>query len=397
MADLNAGKGVYIWEPENIEGGNPDAIAARLKLAGVQTVTIKICDGFRVINGYNTLIETLRKSDIRVGGWGYSYLTRAPVQEADAIAKACDQYTPDFYLIDVEAEVEGNYNGVRMFMNELRPATAGLPLGLNTFWNATLHPDMPWADFFKSVDFACPMVYWRGDDPVGKLITCQQSYASVPNAPEVPMPAVAGDLYTDRGVQPSPDQVSQFLTAAENDPFIQGVFMWAADDTQTTPDLWQAFSGHEWKKGGRVIPPQPVGWIKVKTKGGMWIRSAPGGRKVGGLGKGELAPIWAVSDTKWGAINQAADRWVFIGESAYVDTTLNLSDYQIPPAAVPELYRAVVVPWRGLNVRDAIGGRILRALQVNTVVRVYEEKDGWARIHPLASQWVSADYLRRLS
>jgi hypothetical protein len=45
MKDLKIGKGVYVWQPGTIEGGNPEAIAARFEMAGVQTAAIKICDG----------------------------------------------------------------------------------------------------------------------------------------------------------------------------------------------------------------------------------------------------------------------------------------------------------------------------------------------------------------
>jgi hypothetical protein len=210
-----------------------------------------------------TVGRALRNHGIRVGAWGYSYLNRAPLQEAHVVADACHRYQPDFYLIDVEAEVEGNYGGAAMFMSELRPATAGLPLGLNTFWNVHLHSDFPWSPFMKGVDFLCPQVYWRGVDPVGKLITSQQSYSEVPNSPHVPMPVVAGEMYVELGVKPTPEQVTEFLSAADADPFIHGVLMWAADDTQTTPELWQAFSLYQWKSDGpRFGPAHRMGKIK---------------------------------------------------------------------------------------------------------------------------------------
>ena len=55
-------------------------------------------------------------------------------------------------------------------------------------------------------------------------------------------------------MRPSPEQLVSFLAAADGDPFIKGVIMWAADDTQTTPDLWQTFSNYQWKNGGRAVP-----------------------------------------------------------------------------------------------------------------------------------------------
>jgi len=169
---------------------------------------------------------------------------------------------PDFYLIDVEIEVEGNFGGSRMFLNELRPATAGLPLGLNSFWNVRLHPKFPWIDYLNNVDFVCPQVYGHGVDPVGKLILSQQSYAEIPNAPEVPMSMVAGDMHTFKGMRPTPEQVTQFLSAADADPFIQGVIMWGrrqyADPSRSVADVLRLSV----EECGRTIPQQPLGWAK---------------------------------------------------------------------------------------------------------------------------------------
>lgn len=397
MTEMMIGKGVYIWQPANVARGKPDAIADRLEAAGVQTAAIKICDGSKVLGDLEPLVGTLRERGIRVGAWGYSYLNRSALKEATAVLDACHRYEPDFYLINVESEVEGKPGGARMFLNELRPAIAGIPLGLNTFWNVDQHPKFPWAEFMSRVDFVCPLVYWRGVDPVGKLIAAQQQYAAVPNAPDVPMPLVAGDLLSHKGVQPTTAQVAEFLAAADADPFIHGVLMWAADDTQTTPELWQAFSDFEWKGAAREIPSQPLGWAKVRATGGLWVRSSPGGARVGALTKGELAPLWDVTDTKWAALNQAADQWIFIGDPNHVQTTLESSGIAPVMSAGLELYQARVATRRGLNVRDAIRGRVLRALPYNAVVRVYEARDGWARINPGQMEWVSANFLSRLT
>lgn len=395
MADLQIGKGVYIWQPETIEHGDPEQIAARLKMAGAQCAAIKICDGFRLQTNLEPLFKTLRDAGIRTAAWGYSYLNRAPLKEAQTVAEACHVYQPDFYLIDVEVEAEGNTGGAKMFMNELRPALPGLPLGLNTFWNARQHPDFPWAVFLDAVDFVCPQVYWRGVDPVGKLSESQQSYENLPNAPDRPMPMVAGDLLVSRGVKPTPEQVVQFLTAADADPFIHGVLMWAADDTQTTPELWQAFSRYQWKGGGMSIPAQPLGWAKVKAPLGLWVRSSPFGSKVGSFGKAELVPIWNLTETHWAAVTSSGDRWMFVGNPDWVDVALE----SVPGSPIPQpgLYQARVAARSGLHVRDAASGGILRAISYGTVVQVYEEKSGWGRIDPNLSEWVSTAYLSKLT
>ncbi len=391
--DFNIGKGVYIWQPNSIQGGNPDKIVARLQMAGVQSAALKLCDGQRIFDDLGPLIRALRKNNIRVAGWGYSYLTRSPREEAQTVVNACRRYEPDLYMIDVEAEVERNYGGAKMFINTLRPQLPDLTLGLNSFWNVKAHPDFPWAAFLEAMDFVCPQVYWRGIDPVGKLTQSQQSYAEVANAPQVPMPLAAGDLFVHLGVKPTPEQVTDFLAAADTDPFIQGVFMWAADDTQTTPELWQAFSKYQWKDGGAPLPTQPIGWAKIKAGGGMYIRSAPLGMKIGGLAKDEMTPVWALSDTKWAATTQNRDRWIFVGNPNYLDLTL---DKPAPPPLPPGIYQARVIPAAGLNVRDGAGGNKVGALPAGSIVQVYEEKDGFARVNSERNEWVNAGYLTRL-
>jgi hypothetical protein len=394
MANFNIGKGVYIWQPQNIEGGDPNKILTRLQMAGVQSVALKLCDGINILPNLGPLIQVLRNNNILVAGWGYSYLTKDPKREAQTVTTACRTYKPDFYLIDVEKEVENNYTGAKVFMNELRPALADLSLGLNTFWSIKDHPLFPWAIFLNSVDFVCPQVYWRAVDPVGKLMLTQQEYNNFPNDKHPPMPIVAGDLFIDLGVEPTPDQVNQFLSAADTDPFISGVFMWAADGSATTPELWQAFSTYKWNKGGLPIPTQPIGWAKIKTNDGMNIRSTPLGAKVGVLFKNELASIWAVSDTKWAAISKKQDQWIFIGNPNYVDVAMDTSNIPVPPAG---LYKAKVTPSQGLNVRDNPNGNILRAMPVGTIVQVYVENNGWARINPTQSEWCSTKYLLKLT
>ena len=91
----------------------------------------------------------------------------------------------------------------------------------------------------------------------------------------------------------------------------------------------------EWRS--RRPPDQPLGWAKVKAGGGTWIGASPAGAKVGALAKAELAPIWHATETKWGAVTQDANKWIFIGNSNDVETTLDLGGQEPPPSGL-ELY-----------------------------------------------------------
>jgi hypothetical protein len=389
MRDFNIGKGVYIWEPVQLERGIPQRILERLALAGVQSVVIKVCDGRKRIDRLENVIKVLRDNNIRVAGWGYSYHNTNPIAEAQTVASACDQYELDMYLIDVEREVEGNFTGSRVFMEALRPMLPDTALGLNTFWNASAHPLFPWKAYLEQVDFVCPQVYWRGERPVEKLKVSQQTYDQVANklGVNVPMPVVAGDMYTDVGIQPTPEQLSEFLSATQADPSIQGIFMWAADENETTPELWKTFSAFPWRGGS--IPEQPIGW--GQAKGSLYIRSKPKGSKLGALVKNQLTPIWEIAHD-WAAVNQNRTGWVYIGNPRYISLAVDVVE---PPPLPPGLYQAFVNTTDGLKVREAPKGIHVRTLRYQEKVEVYEERDGWSRVHPEKGQWVKAEYLTR--
>lgn len=395
MTDFNTGKGVYIWDPLHIEGGDPVRTAARLNLAGVQTVVLKICDGPNSFKNLEPLVQTLRSNGIRVGGWGYSYLNSVPKVEAQAVINACARYRPVFYLIDVEKEVEGNSFGAEQFMSALKSGLMpGVPLGLNTFWSVSLHPTFPWDMFLRRVDFTCPQVYWRGNHPVEKLITSQNEYEQK-NAmlgAHAPMTLVAGDMFSEYDIKPTVPQLLEFLAHADNDPTLQGILMWAADETETTPELWRAFSTYQWSgPGAKSIPPQPLGWAKTIPGGGLYVRAAPQGSKIGVLAKGQMVSLWDATPTKWAAITPAKDKWIFVGDPRLTEVSADFPFTQVTPG----LYSAIVASTRGVNVRDAIWGNVLRALPYQTAVQVYEEKEGWGKINSTAGEWVKLEFLAK--
>ncbi len=393
MIDYKIGKGVYIWKPEKIEKGDPLKILARLQLAGVQTVALKICDGINVLPGLESLVDLLRDRGIRVIGWGYSFLGRAPTREAQAASMACRKYEMDMYLVDVEHEVEGNYTGAGLFMEALRYALPETALGLNTFWNVSLHPSFPWRAFINHADFVCPQVYWRGQRPVEKLKQSKRDYAGLASVDgrKLPMPFVAGDMFTERGIKPSTAQLSEFLGAIETDPSLQGVLMWAADDNETTSDLWQVFSAYTWKNGASVTAAQPTGWAQVKY--GMHVRAAPQGQKVRGLMKNNLVPVWELTHDRWAAITPQKDEWIYLGNPSLVEVSMQPAKEEPMPSG---LFRAVVTPARGLNVRKEAFGKLLRTLRSGEVVDVYQIAQGWAKIHFDQDEWVNMSYLRKI-
>ncbi len=391
MHNYNMGKGVYIWEPRQIARGDPKKILERLQMAGVQSVVVKICDSVNVIRGLETVIDTLRSNGIRVEGWGYSYNRIDPLREAQAVADSVAKYNVGLYLIDVEIEAENNSINSERFIDRLRELLPNTALGLNTFWNVPGHPLFPWKEYLRRVDFVCPQMYWRREQPVEKLKFTQQTYKDVCarlGLKEVPMPLIAGDMYTENGIEPTPEQLVQFLDATQADASLQGILMWASDENETTPPLWKKFSAYPWR--GVSIPKQPIGWGQVKV--GLFVRSSPQGSKIGGLVKNQIVPIWHVQNG-WASINPEKTEWVSIENENYISTEIDMVPTPPPP---PGLYKAMVISGTGLKIREAPYGTQVGSLKYKQVVEIYEEKDGWARVDLDKNYWVNARYLKRI-
>jgi hypothetical protein len=125
----------------------------------------------------------------------------------------------------------------------------------------------------------------------------------------------------------------------------------------------------------------------------MHVRAEPKGEKIRGLVKNNLVPIWELTESRWAAITPDRDEWIYLGDPNLVEINLETPKAVARPTM---LYRAVVTPARGLNVRKEAFGTVIRTLRSGESVEVYQLLGGWARIHPIKDEWVNASYLRKL-
>jgi len=114
---LPVGKGMWIWQPERAEGGNPEAIVARSKATGlthlyVRTGTLK--GGFIGAEFLNRLLPVAHAANIRVYGWDFPYLNDIDSDVARAAA-AINHLTPDGHRIDgFSSDIELRSMGVNI-------------------------------------------------------------------------------------------------------------------------------------------------------------------------------------------------------------------------------------------------------------------------------------------
>lgn len=314
---LVSGKGAYIWQPRSI--GTPAQVASDLEQANASFAAIKINDAGYVYPGLEDYIDAIRDKGIQVIGWGYIYLRWNPLAEARGTVDAINKYKVEAYLIDAEAHALYQYPGAKVYAAYLRSAFPTLPMGLNSYWKPSWHPFLPYKALRGISDFDVPQVYWRGYQPVEKLAQSKAEYAAM--TPKLPFAMAAGDMYFDRNLKPTPEQVTQFLTACKDDPEIKAAVMWSMDQKTKVPELWDAFARFDWQTGqsdppGDVPAPperQPLYSAVVTAWAGLNVRNQPntyGNKPLRALRLGTRVDVWKEIGG-WCAINSDYTEWCY--------------------------------------------------------------------------------------
>ena len=202
LPDAFRGNGMWIWELSRSEAGDPAAIAARARSAGITTVFVKSSDGAtsRWAQFNPALVAALHAQGIRACAWQFVY-GNDPLAEAslgaDAIADGAD-----CLVIDAETQYEGKYAAAQQYLFALR-ATVGpaYPIGLSSFPYTDYHPRLPYSVFLGpgGAQANLPQVYWKDiggtvDAVSGHTLAHNRIYGVADRAdrPDVRRPAARG-------------------------------------------------------------------------------------------------------------------------------------------------------------------------------------------------------------
>ena len=102
------GDGMWVWQVRASEGGDPAAIAARARGAGLRYVVVKAAHGARWWPQFDrALVDALHAAGVRVCAYQRA-LARTPVREAQTLARAVGAGA-DCLVVDAESEYEGRY------------------------------------------------------------------------------------------------------------------------------------------------------------------------------------------------------------------------------------------------------------------------------------------------
>ncbi|MDP2949384.1 MAG: hypothetical protein Q8P22_07590 [Chloroflexota bacterium] len=265
MASMLSGKHVWIWNWQRCDGGNPDAIAERLKAAGCAGAIVKAHDGpnwFDQGQPWREIGRALKSHGLRVAGWGYLY---GPATgsgdwqgEADRAIETIQYGEADAYVLDVEAEFEGKADVAEAVCQRIREAVGpDYPLYYSTFAIARYHRDFPYMAFERYCNGTLPQVYWNafGRWPMGVAVAMTyDDYGALGIGPERIFP-VAGLYAEGRVPYPDPFDVIAFIDLVyqrrggkEGGGLEGGCSFWSYEHMSDA--MWQAVAANPWPVEG---------------------------------------------------------------------------------------------------------------------------------------------------
>ena len=250
-----SGKGMFIWKLQDVEGGNPDAVAEAAVEAGLSFVIIKVADGIDYYRHYTEdgrdllppTIDALHIKGIQV--WGLHYVHgNDPKEEALVGSYRVKDLGLDGYVIDAEAEFKGAGmdEAATLFMNTLRANLPDVPVGLSSYRFPSYHAQFPFEEFLAKIDYMMPQLFWiSAANPQEQLERSIGEFARL--APDLPIIPV-GPTFVEFGWEPTAGQILEFLNAAQEAGLPAAAFWeWSSAREVLPVSIWNTISQFEWK------------------------------------------------------------------------------------------------------------------------------------------------------
>lgn len=240
---------MWLNQLERAEGGNPEAIVARARAAGISHLYVRLGSskkGFYAQGDLDRILPTAHAAGLKIVGWDFPYLADPAADAARAHAEIT-YATRDGHRIDAfSADIETGSEGVALtaiaaeaFGARLRELVgAGYPL-VATVPRPVPGKWFPYAEATRHFDAIAPMVYWMGNDPVTEVNAAIDALAPL-GKPIIPI-GQAYDGAIDGGPPgpPSKEALVRFMDAAVAKG-VKGVSFWVW--SHATADHWAAIT-----------------------------------------------------------------------------------------------------------------------------------------------------------
>jgi hypothetical protein len=249
------GKGMWVYEWNETESGNAQAIVDRAVRAGLSQIWLRVGDspdGFYGAAELDALVPLAHAAGISVIGWGFPYLYD-PLGDAAWTKAILDWRSPsgqrvDGYSADIERSTEGvalTEHRVAAYLGAVRQAAGNQLIvatvypPLDAYWDNSVYP---YAAIARYVDAFAPMIYWECTDPGSDAVSAIRRLGTLR---PVHLIGQAFSLASDGGRVPSPSaaELQEFMTDGHAAGAIGASFYsWQA----ATPDEWAAVTAYRW-------------------------------------------------------------------------------------------------------------------------------------------------------
>ena len=268
---LPVGKGMWLYVPEQIEGGNVDALVARAKAVGLTHLYVRTGSsrmGFYAQEYLNRLLPAAHANGIRVYAWDFPYLDNWQDDVGRATA-AISYLTPDGHRVDgFSADIETRAQGVNVAPDTARAYGAGLRRAVGPDYPlvATVprpSPQLvtyPFAEVVESFDAIAPMIYWLNRDSAADAAATLATLR-VFNKPLLPIgQAYDGGAEGGRPGVPAAWEILRFMQVSEEQG-AAAVSFWSWQHADQ--EAWDAIQGSPWFRVPVAPEPATSGQVRA--------------------------------------------------------------------------------------------------------------------------------------
>ena len=242
---------MWIWLPDLVEGGDPNAIVARAQATGLTHLYVRTgssVDGFNGGGFLDALLPVAHAAGIRVIGWDFPYFDDA---EADVVRalEAINYTTPtgdriDGFSPDIETPAEGvalSPEAVYLYMSALRSNVGPSYLLIATVPRPSSPriADYPFGTIIQYADAVAPMVYWINQPPDEEAAEAVDYLSQFGKAVLPIGQAYDGGLEGGPPGTPTGDEISAFINAAQAHG-AAGVSFWSWQ--HASDEMWSAIA-----------------------------------------------------------------------------------------------------------------------------------------------------------
>ncbi|HEX3623724.1 MAG TPA: hypothetical protein VHT97_15525 [Acidimicrobiales bacterium] len=233
---LPYGKGMWIWEPDQTEGGDAAAIVARAKAIGLTHLYVRTGSSWDGFNGgpfLDKLLPAAHQAGLLVYGWDFPRLL-SPSDDVARAKEAVQHRAPgkqhiDGFAADIETQSEGTAisgPAATQYGQELRAAVGpDFPL-IATVPRPSPSLSYPYAEVVASFDAIAPMVYWLNRQPDSDVAGALHDLAPY-GKPIFPVgQAYDGKPEGGRPGVPPPEELWRFMRFAQSNGAL-GVSFWS--------------------------------------------------------------------------------------------------------------------------------------------------------------------------